>query len=49
LLRDGEYIDNSWFDELFVDADELAKMLFSVLKSTGRVDSNKSNKSNKSN
>ena len=49
LLRDSGYIESSWFDELFVDADELAKMLFSVLKSTGRVDSNKSNKSNKSN
>jgi len=40
LLRDSGYIESSWFDELFVDADELAKMLFSVLKSTGRVDGN---------
>jgi four helix bundle protein len=37
LLKDSGYIEEKCFDELFSEADEIAKMLFSVLKSTGRV------------
>ena len=34
LLKDTDYIDESIFQSLFKDADELGKILFSILKTT---------------
>lgn len=34
LLKETEYIDQKEFDSMFNDADELCKILFSILKST---------------
>lgn len=34
LLKDTGYIDQKAFESIFNDADELAKILFSILKST---------------
>ena len=39
LLKDSGCIENKWFDELFVEANEIAKLLFSVLKTTERIKS----------
>ena len=42
LLKDTNYIDDKMFISLFNDADEISKMLFSILKST-RIKKNKDN------
>ncbi|MHC4988828.1 MAG: four helix bundle protein [Planctomycetota bacterium] len=34
LLKDTDYISTKEFESLFADADEIAKMLFSILKTT---------------
>lgn len=34
LMKDTQYIDEKIFQSMFDDADELAKILFSILKST---------------
>jgi four helix bundle protein len=34
LLKDTDFIDENIFQSLFNDADEIAKMLFSILKTT---------------
>jgi len=34
LLKDTEYIDVKTYDSIYPDADEIAKILFSILKST---------------
>lgn len=34
LLKDTDYISIRTYDEIFTDADELAKILFSILKTT---------------
>ena len=34
LLKDTKYIDDKSFESIFLDADEIAKILFSILKST---------------
>lgn len=34
LLKDTEYIDSNFFDNIYKDADELAKIMFSILKTT---------------
>ena len=43
LLKDTEYIDIKSYNSIHTDADELAKILFSILKTT-RIDNNKSKK-----
>ena len=40
LLKDTNYIDEKMFVSLFNDADEISKMLFSILKTT-RIDKKK--------
>ena len=40
LLKDTEFISEKAFESLFKDADELAKILFSILKTT-RINPNK--------
>ena len=42
LLKDTNYIDEKMFISLFNDADEISKMLFSILKST-RINKKKDN------
>jgi len=42
LLKDTNYIDDKMFISLFNDADEISKMLFSILKST-RIKKNTDN------
>jgi four helix bundle protein len=37
LLLDSSYLDKNSFDSIFVDADELCKLLFTILKSSGRI------------
>lgn len=37
LLKDSEYISNEIAHKLMVDADELSKIMFSILKTTKRV------------
>ena len=37
LLKDSDYLDENGYDDIFQDVDEIARMLFSVLKSSGRV------------
>ena len=37
LLKDGGYLESKGYDELYQEADEISRMLFAVLKSTGRV------------
>ena len=37
LLKDSDYLDENGYDDIFQDVDEIAGMLFSVLKSSGRV------------
>ncbi|MDH6308409.1 four helix bundle protein [Dysgonomonas sp. PFB1-18] len=34
LLKDTGYITNDVFEDIFVDADEIAKMIYSILKTT---------------
>ena len=34
LLNDTNYLDNDIFDEVFLEADEIAKILYSILKKT---------------
>jgi len=34
LLKDTSYVDKKLFDSLFTEADELSKILFSILKTT---------------
>ena len=43
LLKDTGYIDIKSYDSIYADADELAKILFSILKTT-RINNNKSKK-----
>ena len=37
LLKDSGYLESKGYDELYQEADEISRMLFAVLKSTGRV------------
>ena len=37
LLKDSGYLESNGYDELYQEADEISRMLFAVLKSTGRV------------
>jgi four helix bundle protein len=37
LLKDGGYIDENTYVSLFTKADEICKMAFSILKSSGRI------------
>ena len=37
LLKDSSYLESKGYDELYQEADEISRMLFTVLKSTGRV------------
>lgn len=37
LLLDSDYLDKKSFDSIFVDAEELCKLLFTILKSSGRI------------
>ena len=37
LLKDRGYLESKGYDELYQEADEISRMLFAVLKSTGRV------------
>ena len=37
LLKDSGYLESKGYDELYQQADEISRMLFAVLKSTGRV------------
>jgi four helix bundle protein len=34
LLKDTEYIDDQSYESLYIDIDEIAKLLFSILKKT---------------
>ena len=38
LLKDTEYIDQKTFDSIYQDADEIGKILFSILKKTKLTD-----------
>ncbi len=40
LLYDTGYIDKKSFDSIFNDVEELCKLLFTILKSSGRVRNN---------
>ena len=37
LMKDTKFIENKTFESIFADADEIAKLLFSILKKT-RID-----------
>jgi len=37
LLKDSVFLESKGYDELYQEADEISRMLFAVLKSTGRV------------
>ena len=37
LLNDSGYLESKGYDELYQEADEISRMLFAVLKCTGRV------------
>jgi len=37
LLFHSNYLDKQQFDSLFLDADELCKLLYAILKSSGRI------------
>ena len=37
LLKDSGFSESKGYDELYQEADEISRMLFAVLKSTGRV------------
>lgn len=37
LLHDGKYIDTRLFDSLHTDCQELCRILFAILRSSGRV------------
>ena len=37
LLKDSGYLESKGYDELYQEADEISRMLFAVLKNTGRV------------
>ena len=37
LLKDSGFLESKGYDELYQEADEISRMLFTVLKSTGRV------------
>ena len=37
LLKDSGYLESKGYDELYQETDEISRMLFAVLKSTGRV------------
>ena len=37
LLKDSGYLESKGYDELYQEADEISRMLFAVLESTGRV------------
>ena len=36
LLKDSGYLESKGYDELYQEADEISRMLFAVLKNTGR-------------
>ena len=38
LLKDPKYIDLKYFNSIYQDADELAKILFAILKTTRMTD-----------
>ena len=40
LLKDAEYLDEIIFNSIMKDCVELSKILFSILKSTGRIRNN---------
>lgn len=40
LLKDTGYLTEKEYESLFIDIDELSKMMFSILKTTERVTSN---------
>ena len=37
LLLDSNYLDKNSFDSIFYDGEELCRLLFSILKSSGRI------------
>ena len=37
LLKDSRFLESKGYDELYQEADEISRILFAVLKSTGRV------------
>ena len=37
LLKNSGYLESKGYDELYQEADEISRMFFAVLKSTGRV------------
>ena len=37
LLKDSRFLESKGYDELYQEADEISRMLFAVLKNTGRV------------
>jgi four helix bundle protein len=41
LLLDSNYIDKKSFSSIFNDAEELCKLLYSILNSSGRIKGNK--------
>jgi four helix bundle protein len=40
LLKDTDFIEEKVYQSMFVDADELGQLLFAILKTTKRVNSN---------
>jgi len=37
LLKDTEYLNEKSYNKLYLDADETGKILFKILKSSGRI------------
>ncbi|MGE5355433.1 MAG: four helix bundle protein [Deltaproteobacteria bacterium] len=37
LMKETDYIDENIFNKLFQDADEIGKILFKILKTSGRI------------
>lgn len=40
LLKDSDYLDENAFNSIFMDCVELSKILFTILKTTGRIRNN---------
>ncbi|CCQ59360.1 hypothetical protein CWATWH0402_2069 [Crocosphaera watsonii WH 0402] len=38
LLKDTDYLENKAFESVYEDADEVAKMLFSIVKTSRKTD-----------
>jgi four helix bundle protein len=38
LLKDADYLENKAFESIYGDADEVAKMLFSIIKTSRKTD-----------